>query len=123
MIIHIKQHSLYLCHVHLPAPFLSLKHPSTGDRHVSVPACSRGAAQADPLLHHLHDLCAQAPEVPAATLRQAQRDLRGHGAWREQGGNTDGYVLAKWLTVTVRKTGDGDGKTLLLPFPVCFYSQ
>lgn len=58
---------------------------SAGEEHSAVPSSAGRAAQTDPLLHHLHDLGAQAAQVPAATLRQTQRDLRGHGHWREQG--------------------------------------
>lgn len=64
---------------------LTLLCASAGEEHRVVPSCFGGAAQTNPLLNHLHDLSAQAPKVLAPTLRQAQRDLRGHGSRREQG--------------------------------------
>lgn len=56
-----------------------------GGEHRIVPSCIGGAAQTNTLLNHLHDLSTQAPQISAPTLWQAQRDLWGHGSWREQG--------------------------------------
>lgn len=56
-----------------------------GEEHSAIPACIGRAAQTNPLLNHLHDLSTQASQIPAPTLWQAQRDLRGYGSWREQG--------------------------------------
>ena len=50
-----------------------------------TPRGAGGAPQTDTLLYHLHDLCAQAPEVPAPALCQAQGYLRGDGRWGKQG--------------------------------------
>lgn len=48
---------------------------SAGERYVSLPPSPGGAAEADPLFHHLHDLCSQTPQVPTAPLWQAEGNL------------------------------------------------
>lgn len=49
--------------------------PSAGERHVTLPPSPGGAAEADPLFHHLHDLRSQAPQVPTAPLWKTEGDL------------------------------------------------
>ena len=46
-----------------------------GEGHSTVSPRIRRAAQTNPLLNHLHDLRTQAPEIPAPTLWQTQRNL------------------------------------------------
>jgi len=50
-------------------------HTLTGEGRRAAPPGAGGAAPTDPLLDHLHDLGAQAPQISAPALRQAQRDL------------------------------------------------
>lgn len=46
-----------------------------GEEHRAVPSRIGRAPQTNPLLNHIHDLSTQAPQIPAPTLWQAQRDL------------------------------------------------